>query len=66
MVKLFALLVKQQNKSCFYGIVTNSWITLGNAASPKAAPPPPPTTSQIKLQSLFSEMKFTTFATLQQ
>lgn len=42
MVKLFALLVKQQNKSCFYGIVTNSWITLGNAASPKAAPPPPP------------------------
>lgn len=42
MVKLFALLVKQQNKSCFYGIVTNSWIMLGNAASPKAAPPPPP------------------------
>lgn len=40
--KLFVLLLKRQNKSCFPGIMTNSQIILGNATSQKAIPTPPP------------------------
>lgn len=39
--KLFVLLLKQQNKSCFPGIMTNSQIVLGNGTSQKAILIPP-------------------------
>lgn len=60
--KLFVLL-KQQNKSCFPGIMTNSQIILGNATSQKTIPPPP---KKKILLSDFSEIKFTSLTTLQQ
>lgn len=58
--KLFVLLLKQQNKSCFHGIMTNSPIILGNATSQKATPAPNP------LLSDFSATQFATLARLQQ
>lgn len=58
--KLFVLLLKQQNKSCFHGIMTNSPIILGNATSQKATPAPKPLLPDL------SAVQFTTLATLRQ
>lgn len=62
--KLFVLLLKQRNKSCFPGIMTNSQTILGNATSQKAIPTPHP--PKKYLFSDFAEIKFTSLTTLQQ